>query len=208
MGGRDRLERLVAMHWNSWSSSIGTAGRHHPVRAQGTLSADVVLLCTEQNACNFKDMKVSRHETLEKNGGRIESRRYTATDDIDWLRERHDWAGLKSIVMVESVREIIGGKTESETRYYISSLAADAVRQGEAIRGHWGVESHHWLMDMVFRDDECRIRRDNAPANFATMKHMASNLMRAKADKHSMRARRRLAGWGDDYLEGLVTGVG
>ena len=173
---------------------------------QGTLSADVTLFCTEQNACNFKDTKVSRHETVEKNGGRIESRRYTATDDIDWLKERHDWVGLKSIVMVESVREIVGGKTESETRYYISSLAADAVRQGEAIRGHWGVESHHWLMDMVFRDDECRIRRDNAPANFATIKHMASNLMRAKADKHSMRARRRLAGWHDAYLEGVVTG--
>ena len=110
--------------------------------------------------------------------------------------------------MVESLREFVGRKSESEfeTRYYISSLAADAVRQGEAIRGHWGVESHHWLMDMVFRDDECRIRRDNAPANFATIKHMASNLMRAKADKHSMRARRRRAAWDDTYLENLVTG--
>ena len=173
---------------------------------QGTLSADVRLFCAEQKTCNFKDTKVSRHETLEKSGGRIETRRVTATDDIAWLKERHDWVGLKSIVMVESVREIIGGKTESETRYYISSLAADAVRQGEAIRGHWGVESHHWLMDMVFRDDECRIRRDNAPANFATIKHIASNLMRAKVDKHSMRARRRLAGWDDAYLESLVTG--
>ena len=181
---------------------------------QGTLSADVTLFCTEQNACNFKDTKVSRHETVEKNGGRIETRRFTAIDDIDWLKERHDWVGLKSIVMVESLREFVGRKSESEfeTRYYISSLAADAVRQGEAIRGHWGVESHHWLMDMVFRDDECRIRRDNAPANFATIKHacpgprsgVASNLMRAKADKHSMRARRRLAAWDDAYLESLV----
>ena len=173
---------------------------------QGTLSADVTLFCTEQKACDFKDTKVSQHETLEKNGGRIETRRYTAIDDIDWLKERHDWAGLKSIVMVESVREFVGRKTESETRYYISSLAADAVRQGEAIRGHWGVESHHWLMDMVFRDDECRIRKANAPANFATVKHIASNLMRAKTDKHSMRAKRRLAAWDDAYLESLVTG--
>jgi predicted transposase YbfD/YdcC len=175
---------------------------------QGTLSADVELFFTEQKACNFKDAKVSRHATLEKSHGRIESRSFTSIGDIDWLKERHDWVGLTSIVMVESVREIVGGKTESETRFYISSLAADAVRQGDAIRGHWAVESHHWVMDMVFRDDECRIRKDNAPANFATVKHIASNLMRAKADKHSLRAKRRLAAWDDTYLESLVIGAG
>ena len=70
--------------------------------------------------------------------------------------------------MVESVREIIGGKTERETQYDISSLTANAEQQGDAIRGHWGVQSHHWVLDMVFRDDECRIRQANAPANFAT----------------------------------------
>ena len=175
---------------------------------QGTLSADVELFFAEQKACNFKDVKVSRHGTLEKSHGRIETRSFTSIDDIEWLKERHHWVGLKSIVMVESVREIIGGKTENETRFYISSLAADAPRQGDAIRDHWAVESHHWVMDMVFRDDECRIRRDNAPANFATIKHIASNLMRAKADKHSMRVKRRLAAWGDDYLAGLITRAG
>ena len=175
---------------------------------QGTLSDDVELFFTEQKACSFADTVVSRHETLEKSHGRIETRTYTSIDHIDWLKERHDWVGLKSIVMVESIREIIGGKTQTETRFYISSLAADAPRQGDAIRGHWAVESHHWVMDMVFRDDECRIRKDNAPANFATIKHIASNLMRAKADKHSMRAKRRLAAWDDAYLESLITGAG
>jgi len=175
---------------------------------QGTLSDDVELFFSEQKARKFEDTVVSRHATLEKSHGRIETRSYTSIDGIDWLKERHDWVGLKSIVMVESTREIIGGKTEQETRFYISSLVADAVRQGDAIRSHWGVESHHWVMDMVFRDDECRIRRDNSPANFATIKHIASNLMRAKVDKHSMRVKRRLAGWDDAYLESLVTGAG
>jgi hypothetical protein len=74
---------------------------------------------------------------------------------------------------------------------------AGAERQGEAIRSHWGVEnSHHWVMDMVFRDDECRIRKDNAPANYATIKHIASNLMRREPAKKSMRVKRRLAAWG------------
>ena len=175
---------------------------------QGTLSDDVELFFTEQKARKFKDTKVSRHETLEKSHGRIETRSFTSIGDIDWLKERHDWVGLKSIVMVESIREFVGGKIERETRFYISSLTADARRQGEAIRGHWGVESHHWVMDMVFRDDECRVRRDNAPANFATIKHIASNLMRTKADKHSMRAKRRLAAWDDTYLASLISGAG
>lgn len=172
---------------------------------QGTLQQDVELFFTEQKMRRFADTAISRHQTLEKSHGRIETRTYTAVSDIAWLQERHDWTGLKSIVMVESVREIIGGKTENETRFYISSLSADAERQGEAIRSHWGVEnSHHWVMDMVFRDDECRIRKDNAPANFATIKHIASNLMRRLAGKKSMRVKRRLAAWDDAYLASLI----
>jgi len=172
---------------------------------QGTLRADVEVFFDEQKACGFKEVVISHHETLEKSHGRIETRTYTAVDDIEWLKERHDWKGLSSIVMVESIREIIGGKTETETRFYISSLKADAHRQGEAIRNHWGVEnSHHWVMDMIFRDDECRIRKDHAPANFATIKHIASNLMRRAAGKHSMRLKRRLAAWDDAYLASLI----
>lgn len=175
---------------------------------QGSLSEDVELFFSEQNACKFKDVVVSRHQTLEKSHARIETRTYTSVDAIDWLKDRHRWTGLASIVMVESIREIVGGKTEQETRFYISSLAANAERQGDAIRGHWGVESHHWVMDMVFRDDECRIRKANAPANFATIKHIASNLMRRLAGKHSMRVKRRLAAWDDDYLASLLSAAG
>ncbi len=175
---------------------------------QGSLRNDVELFFTEQKERRFADAAMSGHETLEKSHGRIETRTYSAVDATGWLTTRHGFADLKSIVMVESIREFIGGKTERETRYYISSLAADAARQGDAIRSHWAVESHHWVMDMVFRDDECRIRRDHAPANFATIKHIASNLMRAKADKHSMRVKRRLAAWDDTYLESLITGAG
>ena len=173
---------------------------------QGTLREDVELFFAEQKARDFEDVAVSRHRTVDGDHGRIETRTYTAIDDIGWLDERHDWTGLKSIVMVESLREI-DGKTEPETRFYISSLPADAKLQGEAIRSHWGIEnSHHWVMDMVFRDDECRIRKDNAPANFATIKHMAGNLMRRLDDKKSMRLKRRVAAWDDAYLARLITG--
>ena len=171
---------------------------------QGSLRDDVQLFFEAHKASPFKDICVSRHQTLEKSHGRIETRAYTALDQIDWLKERHAWAGLKSIVMVDSVREIIGGKTECETRFYISSLSANAEQQGGAIRSHWGVESHHWVMDMVFRDDECRIRKANAPANFATIKHIASNLLRRAEGKKSLRVKRRLAAWDDSYLESLI----
>jgi predicted transposase YbfD/YdcC len=177
---------------------------------QGTLRAAVELLFADQKACNFKDVEPSRHESVEKEHGRIETRTTTAIGDIDRLRERYDWARLKSIVMVESVREIITpagepNRIESETRFNISSLAADAPRLAEAIRGHWAIEnSHHWVLDMVFRDDECRIRTANAPANFATIEHMASNLLRRGNGRHSLRASRKLAAWNDDFLAGLI----
>ena len=83
------------------------------------------------------------------------------------------WPGLKSVIAVESTREI-GDKTEHETRLYISSLDLAAAQLGPIIRSHWAIEnSLHWVMDMVFRDDECRLRTDHAPANFTTIKHMA-----------------------------------
>ena len=91
-------------------------------------------------------------------------------------------------------------------RFYLSSLPADAHRHGDAVRSHWGIENGlHWVMDMVFRDDECRIRKANAPANFATVKHMASNLLRRAPGKDSLRVKRKLAAWDDDYLAALAT---
>ena len=171
---------------------------------QGTLREDVELFFTEQKACKYRDCSVDRHETIEKSHGRIETRIVTAIGDLGWLQERHQWPGLAGIVMVESRREI-GARTEREFRFYVTSLGPDAERLGEAIRGHWSIENGlHWVMDMVFRDDECRIRKDNAPANFATVKHMASNLLRRAPGKDSLRVKRKMAAWDDDFLASLV----
>lgn len=69
----------------------------------------------------------------------------------------------------------------------------------------WGIEnSPHWVMDMVFRDDECRVRTDHAPANFTTIKHMAHNLLRRAPGKDSLRLRRKVAAWDDDFLASLI----
>jgi len=106
--------------------------------------------------------------------------------------------------MVESTREL-PGKTERETRFYITSLTLPAEAVGPMIRDHWAVEnSLHWVLDMVFRDDECRVRTDNAPANFVTLKHMASNLIRRALGKDSQRLKRMTAAWDDDFLANLI----
>jgi predicted transposase YbfD/YdcC len=106
--------------------------------------------------------------------------------------------------MVESTREI-AGKIEEETRFYITSLVLLAHLMGPIIRSHWAIEnSLHWVIDMIFRDDECRLRTDHAPANFATIKHMALNLIRMAPGKASLRLKRKAAGWDDDFLASLI----
>src|SRR5919112_1999183 len=135
---------------------------------------------------------ISRDQTIDGDHGRIEPRTTPVIHDTDWLRDRHDWPGLKSVVTVESIREA-GDKTEPETRFYITSLGMTAAQLGPVIRSHWTVESMHWVMDMVFRDDECRVRTEHAPANFTTIKHMAHNLIRKAPGKDSLRVRRKVA---------------
>jgi len=170
---------------------------------QGILREDVELFAAEQKANGFKDTAVSRHETVDGDHGRIETRKYTVLHDVSWLQERHKWPGLKGIVIVESTRET-GPKIESETRFSIASLKDMADRIATAVRGHWAIEnSLHWVMDMVFRDDDCRVRQGNAAANFATLRHMAHNLARRAPGKMSIRARRKAAAWDDEYLLSL-----
>ena len=173
---------------------------------QGSLRDDVELFVAEQQAASFKNTTVSRDQTIDGDPGRIETRTTTVIHDVAWLQERHGWPGLKAVVVVESEREI-GDKTERETRFYITSLVLLAHLLGPLIRGHWAIEnSLHWVMDMVFRDDECRLRTDHAPANFATIKHMAHNLIRRVPGKASLRLKRKTAGWDDDFLASLVSG--
>jgi predicted transposase YbfD/YdcC len=171
---------------------------------QGSLRDDAELFVTEQKASGFVDTEISRDTTVDGDHGRIETRTTTVIHDVEWLQQRHSWPGLKGLVIVESCREI-SGKIERETRYYITSMSMTAVHLGHVIRSHWAIEnSLHWVMDMMFRDDECRVRTDHAPANLATIKHMAINLLRRPHGKQSLRGRRKAASWDDDFLASLI----
>lgn len=172
---------------------------------QGSLREDVELFAKEQKARRFKDTTITK-DVPRVNGdhGRIETRTTTVIHDVAWLQERHDWPGLKSLVMVESRREL-NDSSETETRFFITSLSLPAKAMGAIVRDHWAVENAlHWVMDMVFRDDECRLRTDHAPANFTTIKHIALNLIRRANSKDSIRLRRKVAAWDDDFLASII----
>ncbi len=99
----------------------------------------------------------------------------------------------------------MGEVTSHEVRYFISSLPGDnAEKFADAVRSHWGIEnSLHWVLDVAFREDESRVRKDNAPENMAMMRHVALNLLKAAkpAKKRvSIQSRRKLAGWDHGFL--------
>jgi predicted transposase YbfD/YdcC len=171
---------------------------------QGTLREDVEVFVDEQKALKYKDTKISTHKTVDGDHGRIETRNYTVIHDVDWLQARHRWPGLKAVVVVESRREI-NGKTTDETRFYITSLVMPATAVGPMIRAHWAIEnSLHWVMDMVFRDDECRVRTDNAPTNFRNLPAHRLQSHPKGPGQDSIRLRRITAGWDDEYLASLI----
>src|SRR6202142_3526797 len=171
---------------------------------QGSLRDDVELFVAEQKAVGFSDATVSHSETIDGDHGRIETRTVVVIHDMPWLNHQHDWPGLKAVAAADSTRER-NGNTEKEPRFYIPSLTAPASLGGPAIRDHWSIEnSLHWVMDMTFRDDECRVRTDHAPANLAVIRHMAHNLIRRAPGKQSLRIRRKVAGWDDGYLASLL----
>jgi predicted transposase YbfD/YdcC len=145
-------------------------------------------------------------EQVEKGHGRIETRRYWQSTRIEWFAEHSLWEGLRSVGVVESIREI-DGKTSVERRYYLSSLGLDVERFGGAIRSHWGVENQlHWLMDVVFNEDQSRARTRHAAENLALLRRWSLNLLKAdkRLAKRSLKARRKNAGWDNNYLLHLL----
>ena len=160
------------------------------------------------NGClkdNFKDTPHDFHETVDGGHGRIETRKFWTVSDIDWLYGKRLWKELKTIGMVESERNI-GGEKSKERRFFISSLNGDAKTFAKAVRNHWGIEnSLHWTLDIAFREDESRIRKDNAPENFAVLRHISLNLLKnEKSFTGSMKTKRLMAGWKTSYLEKVI----
>jgi len=150
--------------------------------------ADYVLALKKNQETFYKDVelyfgdlellgKFDYHKTLEKARGGIEKREYWQTDNIDWFSQKKDWAGLKSIAMTRNTIVNDGIET-SETRYFISSLQQDAKEVARAIRGHWMVESHHWHLDVTFREDDNHTLEKQAAFNLNILKKLALNVLK------------------------------
>ena len=172
---------------------------------QGTLQEDVELYFQGASPKELQKPPFLYHRSFDKDHGRRETREYWVSADIGWLSMKKAWKGLSTVCMVRSQRSV-GEQTTSETRYYISSLPANAEALAEAIRGHWAVEnSLHWVLDVAFREDESRKRKDNSAENFATLRHITLNLLKKeKTCKRSIAGKRLLAGWDTSYLKKVL----
>lgn len=143
---------------------------------------------------------IQEFNTEDRGHGRLETRIYKIINDHKLLEEMEDWPGLATIGKVTRICEINSEKTE-ESRYFICSRALKIKDFAATVRNHWAIEnSLHWVLDIVFRDDECRTREKNAAANFVTLKHITLNMLKSLQVKHSMRVRRKLAGWDNEFL--------
>ncbi len=171
---------------------------------QGKLYAEVKDLFDGCLAEQFQQVPHGYARTVEKGHGRIEIREcWTLSDPefLEYVQQRHHWAGLQTVVMVCAERRINGRRTRS-IRYYISSLANDVQRILQSIRAHWGIENKlHWILDIAFREDESRLRKGNGPENFAMVRHMALSLLKQEPSaKIGVKAKRLKAAWDRNYL--------
>ena len=147
---------------------------------------------------------------LDKAHGRIEERTVTVSREIDWLSGQRRFPGelrlpdAKTIIRV-AARTELKDRCRIDTRYFISSADLTAQRAGQAVRGHWMIENAlHWTLDVVFKDDQSRLRKGHGANNMAIVRHFAINLVRNLKDKRSIKLRRKRAAWSTDYLAEIL----
>ena len=175
---------------------------------QSGLFEDVKGLFEHAQEVGFENCE--HYRTEEKGHGRLEVREcWTLADpeSMASIQSLENWRDLRTVIMVKSER-LVGDKRSEESRYYISSLSGGAEQALEAVRGHWGIENKvHWVLDIAFREDDCRIRKGNGAQNFAILRHIALNLLKQeKTAKCGVKTKRLKAGWNENYLLKVLSG--
>lgn len=176
---------------------------------QGTLYEDVALLFDDLAQSNFTAYAHDHAKTVDKAHGRIEVRQaWTISDPtlLQALRTTDRWPLLRTLVKVQAER-YVGSEYSQKTRYFIASLAAPAAQLLAATRTHWSIEnSCHWVLDIAFREDECRLRKDHGAQNFAILRHIALNcLKQERSVKLGVKNKRLRAGWDNHYLFAVLS---
>ena len=148
-------------------------------------------------------------DAFDESHGRLVRRRVFACPDVSVFGTLAAWPGLRAVLAVETIRGIPGrGKVTAEIRHYLSSAALPPEALAAAIRNHWRVENGlHWVLDVVFREDDSRVRERNAARNLALLRKIALNLARADTTlKASLKGKRKYAGWDDAFMAALIAG--
>jgi predicted transposase YbfD/YdcC len=171
---------------------------------QGHLYEDVLATFQEAEARQFMHVPHSYAKTTGKGHGRIETRECWVIERLDYieaLRTAERWAELRSLVMVRAERRV-GDEVSVERRYFISSRADSAEQLLTVVRSHWGIENElHWCLDVVFREDDSRIRKGDGAQNFSFLRRLALTLLkREKMAKGGLKVKRHKAGWDNNYL--------
>jgi predicted transposase YbfD/YdcC len=174
-------------------------------RNQPTLHDEVETYFSDPATTGLATLKA-----IDKDHGRIETRATTVSHEVDWLAgdRRHPgeprFAALKSLIRSTTQVER-KGKITSDTRYFIASACLTPERAAEAIRSHWGVESLHWVLDVVFKEDHSRLRSGYGAQNMALVRRLAFNMVRAAKGRHSIKTARKTAAWSTDALKAILT---
>jgi predicted transposase YbfD/YdcC len=171
---------------------------------QRKLSHEVKEVFSGNREIPFGETKFDVFKSTEKGHGRFEQRTCRVIDVTNLPIDTGEWTGIKSLVEITSIREI-GEKKSEGKRYFISSLEEGAEAISRYVRSHWGIENRlHWVLDVVFREDDSRIHQRNAAENVAVLRHLAMNLVRQDPGKRSLRGKRKKAAWSDNYLMALL----
>jgi len=172
---------------------------------QGNLYKEVTDLFDKVNTPGFAKYVHQRDTQLEKDHGRIEQRDCITIENLGWLYEIHQWPGVKSIAKITATVEK-GEKQSTEDRYYISSLPGKADFINRAVRKHWFVENKlHWILDVIFREDYCRVRTGNGAGNLNTiLKIVLNTIKRDTTVKTSFKNKRMMCGWNDDFAPNIL----